>query len=268
MGFTPVPANLDWQGAKNGGGPFITCLHKPVAACTVVHGTGRHVLLMGDSHAWMMIPAFSEIARRREPDPFGIRTWTDARGNAYLYVFPVTVNGTTLRTQDCRAQKGDTYTRVIPELHPDVIVVVQVAHEDPRAVPFLGPDGRPMQNGPAQVRWIESTTSQSLDVLREDGRKDPHHRADSASRRSTLSTCLSKAKVLEECRYVATTAPDPIEGFYRQIAKRDDHVVSADFDRLVCPFLPICDPVVNGQIVKTDGTHLTVAFAKVDLAAD
>ena len=64
VGFTPVPANLDWQGAKNGGGPFITCLHKPVAACTVVHGTGRHVLLMGDSHAWMMIPAFSEIARR------------------------------------------------------------------------------------------------------------------------------------------------------------------------------------------------------------
>jgi hypothetical protein len=37
-------------------------------------------------------------------------------------------------------------------------------------------------------------------------------------------------------------------------------VTSADFDRLVCPFLPICDPVVNGQIVKFDGTHLTAKF--------
>ena len=73
--------------------------------------------------------------------------------------------------------------------------------------------------------------------------------------------CLSKAKVLEQCRYVAATAPDPVETFYRQAAQRDDHVVSADFDRLVCPFLPICDPIVNKQIVKQDATHLTAAFA-------
>jgi hypothetical protein len=39
-------------------------------------------------------------------------------------------------------------------------------------------------------------------------------------------------------------------------------VVAADFDRLVCPFLPICDPVVNGEIVKSDGTHLTARFAE------
>ena len=28
-----------------------------------MHGTGRHVLLMGDSHAEMLIPTFTEIAQ-------------------------------------------------------------------------------------------------------------------------------------------------------------------------------------------------------------
>ena len=30
---------------------------------------------------------------------------------------------------------------------------------------------------------------------------------------------------------------------------------------VVCPFLPICDPIVNDQIVKWDPTHLTAQFA-------
>ena len=36
---------------------------------------------------------------------------------------------------------------------------------------------------------------------------------------------------------------------------------SANFDDLVCPYDPICDPVVNGQIVRFDASHITVAFA-------
>jgi hypothetical protein len=68
--------------------------------------------------------------------------------------------------------------------------------------------------------------------------------------------------VIEECRYLVNAAPDPIERYFRQLARRDANVWSPDFDRLVCPFLPICDPVVNGQIVKWDATHLTSKFAR------
>jgi hypothetical protein len=74
--------------------------------------------------------------------------------------------------------------------------------------------------------------------------------------------CLSRAKVLARCRYVAATKPDPLELQYRQLDRQYDNVWTADFDRLVCPFLPICDPIVNGKIVKSDPTHLTPAFAK------
>jgi hypothetical protein len=73
--------------------------------------------------------------------------------------------------------------------------------------------------------------------------------------------CLSKATVREECRYAVKPMPDPLERLYRQLADPETGVFSADFDRLVCPFLPICDPIVDNQIVKFDSTHITDKFA-------
>jgi hypothetical protein len=73
---------------------------------------------------------------------------------------------------------------------------------------------------------------------------------------------LSIAKVLEQCRYIANPNPTALELEYRAAAAADPrNVYSANFDRLVCPFFPICDPVVSGQIVKWDPTHVTVGFA-------
>jgi hypothetical protein len=30
----------------------------------------------------------------------------------------------------------------------------------------------------------------------------------------------------------------------------------------VCPFLPICDPIVNQVVVRIDRSHLTASFAR------
>jgi hypothetical protein len=75
--------------------------------------------------------------------------------------------------------------------------------------------------------------------------------------------CLSKSTFVEQCRYVASTTPDRLERAYRRIDKRDSKMSSVDIDRLVCPYLPICDPIVDGQVVRRDGTHVTAAFASV-----
>ena len=61
-GFTPVPTGIDWHAAKRT--PDLhNCLGEPVDACTLVHGTGPDILLIGDSHAAMLIPTFTAIAR-------------------------------------------------------------------------------------------------------------------------------------------------------------------------------------------------------------
>ena len=49
--------------------PYTHCYNAPVTQCTVVTGPGKHILLMGDSHAWMLVPLFTQIARERGPDP-------------------------------------------------------------------------------------------------------------------------------------------------------------------------------------------------------
>jgi peptidoglycan/LPS O-acetylase OafA/YrhL len=260
-GFTPVPAGLNWRDAKNGGGPFVSCLGKPATACTLVRGTGLNLLLIGDSHAWMMIPAFTEIARRNNLT-FSASVDGHCVWQRNLYVIPYTLNGVTASTQRCKALKDDTYARVVPELDPDVIVLMEVAHERRGLTPYLGPDGRVVKNdSPASYRWIEATTTQSIAALRANGRKILIIEPIPLAPFDPLD-CLSKAKVIEECRYVDNAGPDPIERFFRQLAQRDANMWSADFDRLVCPFLPICDPVVNGQIVKWDATHLTSRFAR------
>jgi peptidoglycan/LPS O-acetylase OafA/YrhL len=260
-GFTPVPAGLDWRHAKAGGAPFVDCLGKPAAACTIVRGTGKHVFLLGDSHAWMLIPVFEEIARR-ENLTLSVSVRTSCPWQQDLYTYPVTVNNTTPRNDACRAQKDDVYSRVIPALHPDLVVVMEVGHEDRSLPQFLGPDLQPMKHAtPAYWRWVDETTKRSVDALRARGRKvlmvEPIPVAP-----SDPLTCLSRAKVLEACRYVASENADVIEHDYRRIASRDDRAWSLDLDRLVCPYLPICDPVVDNQIVKIDETHLTARFAK------
>ena len=260
VGFTPVTASVDWRDAKKGGGPFVTCLQKPAAVCTVVHGTGPSILLMGDSHAWMLIPAFTEIARRNNLT-LSVSVAGHCPWQQDLYVVPITVNGLTATTESCQAQKDDTYARVIPALHPDVIVVMNVTHDLPGPTPFLGADGKVVPNGsPASMRWVETTTVRRS-ALRADGRKVLIIEPIPVAPFNTL-TCLSAAKVLEQCRFVANAKPDWLENFYRQHARQDHDVFSADFDRLVCPYLPICDPVVNGQVVRRDGDHVTAKFAK------
>ena len=57
------------------------CYDKPVTDCTLVHGTGPHILLIGDSHAGMLIPAFVAIAQR-EHLTLSVSTDAAVPGNA------------------------------------------------------------------------------------------------------------------------------------------------------------------------------------------
>jgi hypothetical protein len=259
-GFTPVPANLDWRGATSGTGAFPSCYRKPAQQCTVVHGTGAHILLIGDSHGRMLVPTFEAIARR-EHLTLSVSVSGACPWQRDLYVKPLGVFGL---KGPCKAQKDDTYTRVIPALHPDIIVTMNLGYEDPALglEPFIDENGEVAKRTSDPNRWPITTTVQSLDALRAGGRKvliiEP---TPIAPLKLDPKTCLSKATVLEECRYVASVLPDPLELEYRRLDRQYDNVWAADFDRLVCPFLPICDPVVNGQIVKADRTHLTDKFA-------
>jgi SGNH domain (fused to AT3 domains) len=55
---------LDWRAAKNDIAKLPDCLGTSVERCTTVRGTRQRVLLIGDSHAQMWLPALEAIARQ------------------------------------------------------------------------------------------------------------------------------------------------------------------------------------------------------------
>jgi hypothetical protein len=73
--------------------------------------------------------------------------------------------------------------------------------------------------------------------------------------------CLSAAEFVEECRFVTHLRPTPEEQVMRELAEADDGVWTLDLDALACPWLPICDPIVNDEVVRFDDNHLTVTYA-------
>jgi hypothetical protein len=209
---------------------------------------------MGDSHAWMLIPLFTEIAHL-ENLTLSVSVHGGCPWQRHLY--------TPFKVRACRAQKEDLYKRVIPALNLDVIIAVNLGYGTP------GPYPNPLQDQhtrQATSTTVEQVTRASVAALTVGGRKllivEPIPLPRLPGLTFNPLTCLSKATVLETCRYQAFAQPLPLELLYRRIAQQDRLVHSLDLDRAVCPFDPLCDPVVNGQIVKWDPSHLTGEFAR------
>jgi hypothetical protein len=254
-GFTPVPKGIDWAAVRNDKPSFIHCRDQPVSDCTVVRGSGPHVLLIGDSHAAMLVPAFKDMAVAQNLT-LSVDVYAGCPWQRQLYV----ADG-----QGCETGKEDLYSRVIPELKPDIIVAVNFGYEDPlRPVQFRGPQGQPLKNGsPEYEAWIKQATDDSVAQLRAGDRHvvlvEP---IPYATRAFDPVDCLSQATVVEQCRYTADLEPTPLEKEYRRLDKQDGGLWAIDLDKLVCPFLPICDPIIDHKIVKFDATHLTPQFAE------
>ena len=169
-GFTPVPTGVDWTAVRSDYPSLPTCLGKPASDCTIVRGTGPHIMLIGDSHAGMMIPALTAVAKKENLSLSG-SIHLACPWQRDLYALPAVVPQQ--RMKACQEAREDTYNRVIPELKPDIVVVMNQSYEDPAyGTGYLGPDRQALQNGsPEYNSWLEQTTTDSLAQLRADGRK-------------------------------------------------------------------------------------------------
>ena len=241
LGFTPVPDDLHLDAvAAARFGRTVTCIHDEPSACTVVRGSGPHVLLMGDSNAQMLVPAFEAMARR-EDLTLSLEVTGGCPWQRGFYAMSTEIR------ERCVRHKEDAYRRVIPALEPDLVVLVNV--------------GRSTKT--ASLAETAAATRRSLDELRAPGRtlvlvepvvQGPIH--------PQPLRCLQRAEHLEDCRYVVDTDPSPVDRLYRTEARRRDDVEVANLDRLVCPYLPICDPVVDGRVVRFDYQHLATAYSR------
>jgi peptidoglycan/LPS O-acetylase OafA/YrhL len=252
-GTTAVPADLDWRGARDDRPNFPDCLDDPVTRCTIVKGSGFHILVVGDSHARMLLPTFERVARRHSA----------SLSAAVLPVCPWETGLTYPKgVDDCRAHQADWYERLVPDLDPDLVVLAHRPVDGPLGeIAMLASDGTRAERGtPEQTALVADHAAETVHRLRADGRRVLIIEPGPIAPFDPVA-CLSDATFLDECRYVATLEPSPVDRAYRDLDERDDGVWSMDIDRLVCPYLPICDPVVDGLIVKRDVGHLTGRYA-------
>jgi peptidoglycan/LPS O-acetylase OafA/YrhL len=267
---TPIP-NLDFADASKfpaGLGDVhipsnSNCTGQPSADCWVVAGSGATVLVIGDSHAQMFTAGLAKMAETQHLKLFEDESpgcpWQrdvsipqDNVGNDDKYA------------KACIAMKHDLYTRVIRELKPDLVIAISKDYLTRWVGVVLGTNDKPLPAAnPSALERLEATdTALSVKAMETWARKvlivDPIPTTTPAH---DPFVCLTKSKFVEDCRFVANTEPaPPLRIIYERLAD-NKRVYVANIDRLVCPYMPICDPIVNGIIVRRDYEHLTPAFA-------
>ncbi len=238
-GFTPVPASLDLdQVFADKFGEAVDCSDQAPTACTIVQGTGKHILLMGDSNAQMLIPAFKAMA---EANDLTLSLAVTA-GCAWQRG----ANTLKAKSPQCASNKDDAYKRVIPALEPDIVFAVNA--EYPITV--------------LNQAVMTSSTKASLKQLEAPGRivvmMEPMVQAPADD---PPLACLGAVEFLEDCRFVADTAPSRTDLLYQKLATGQPDVKVANLDQLACPYLPICDPVIGGHVVRWNFQHLARDYA-------
>jgi peptidoglycan/LPS O-acetylase OafA/YrhL len=246
--FSPVPRDLDLDAESlvaAADDAAVDCIDEPVEACTIVEGEGPHLLLLGDGLAVPLIPALEEIARSRGLQLSVVLVpgcpWQEGVD------FP-----NTGALHPCDTATADVYGRILPGLDPDVVVVSS-------AFLTITPDVTDFDPADTLASALRSQTPVSVDRLRALADHvvllDPTPMAPA----DPLS-CLALADWLEDCRFVVRDDDPWVEAAYRELAEARSGVSVVDIDPLVCPYLPICDPVIGGQVVRRDALHLTQGF--------
>ena len=111
------------------------------------------------------------------------------------------------------------------------------------------------------VQVIAKASDESISALRRTGRKIVLLQATPLPPDENFNqvSCLSTGS--KQCRFEVNPNPTPLDQ-YSVSAANQPNTWSLDLDRLACPRLPVCDPVVNGIIVRRDHTHLTATYAR------
>jgi len=139
-----------------------------------------------------------------------------------------------------------------------VVITINRGYDDPQYSRKLFIDGHPGETDPGKVLSI-SMRAGAKAVLAYAQRLIVVEPWPSLS--FNPRDCLAGQKYDEQCRGHASRQLAS-ETAIEAVAAQDSRVATVDLDDAVCPYLPVCDPVIGGVITHIDNDHLTLAFAK------
>ena len=251
-----TPNHAPWRDAQGDSYAFADCgIPWQPTPCKLADGASGTIAIVGDSHATMLTPMIVDLARRHDLAVWSVFTlacpWP--RGVRYAAANP-----------KCVQYQDTIFDELIPKIDPDIVILAHRPVDVPgRTIELLGPGDTPLSDVAEQQRTLRKAVASTVEQLRADGRSvvlvEPMPVARTGD---DPLACLSEAKYLEECRFVVPERRGFEETELRTLAQRDHGVWSLDLDRLICPFLPICDPVVGGRVPWLDDNHITLTFGR------
>ena len=222
-------------------------------SCTVVQGSGPHVLLVGDSEAETMVPVFERLAQEHDltlsVSVIAGCPWQEGLTNARL-------GGT--RTQACTDARVNWYRDALPELDPDVVVLLDRSRDDPAewGSSLTLRDGRTLPLAEAtrtatKASLAEITAVAPAIVLQGQAMPDTFDPVE----------CLATADRVGDCAITAAPGRTPSEQDVVDLAAHDSRIHPLDVGKDFCPTLPVCLPLVGDTVVWRDDHHYTVTWA-------
>jgi peptidoglycan/LPS O-acetylase OafA/YrhL len=234
---------------------YEACPSSSGTACVLAQGSGQTAMVVGDSHAATWAPMLADLAARHDltllggfmsycPWPRGIRY---AAAGA-----------------ECLADQDVMYDQVIPRFDPDIVFLAHRPVDDPNdELDVVDLEAGGPLRGAERAAALERRVRETVAALVADGRTvvvfEP---VPVAPTDLDPRGCLEKRNAVEPCRFVASgsTREDQV---IREVAEGGaGRVVAIDADELTCPWLPICDPMVGGEVARRDNNHLGITFSR------
>ncbi len=241
--------NVNWQSYVNDNGPTRSCTAAAPQKCVVVSGGRPVVVLVGDSHARMLLPVLAALAREHgftlAENAMSSCPWQAQLSNLIL---------TPADQATCTAERGAWYRDVLPTLHPDLVVVASFARDNPaiygHSLIRTGGSNETLH------QLIKDTTNETLAQITATGARALILRGIITSSFDPLS-CLSGATYVRQC-LVPVSHPSVSDTYYRQAAAaHPGSVFTFSLNQVACPTAPVCLPILDGIPVWRNVNHYT-----------
>jgi peptidoglycan/LPS O-acetylase OafA/YrhL len=239
--------DLDWAALADANGPSHTCPADDPQACVVVRGSGPHILLVGDSHARMLVPVLTELAEEHDLT-LSINAISGCPWQAKLQMLYESPE----KQAACIAARDTWYREALPALHPDVVLLAGYTHAD---VAEYGKTIRRTGGSSESLHeLLMNTTFETLDRITAEGSR-------ALILRDILTVdfepldCLARATYVDQCSVPVPLERPVTDDFYATADVQSPDVYTFDINPVACPRAPLCSAIIAGINVWRDFNH-------------
>ncbi|WP_167880587.1 acyltransferase family protein [Nocardioides guangzhouensis] len=254
-GDEPVPSGIDWEAAAADRGESHTCAADRPDDCIVERGSGPHVLFIGDSQAMSFVPLFRRMASEHD---FTLSLnvtagcpWQEGLAND---------NQADNGARTCESARVGWYDRALPELDPDIVVLLDRPRDDEKDWGTLikRRDGK---DQPLD-RAVYETTQETLGKVSEVADKTVVVQRLVMPEDFNPLDCLASSSTIGQCAVAVPNTPSSSDGFYAAAAAQSDDIVTVNLNDVFCATAPVCQPMDGDQVVWRDDHHYTASYVE------